>query len=294
MCNTNQENQISQKSLKINNLPVLENNRLASDIVELVLECPKAVKNLIKPCQFFNLGLKDHTQPLLKRPISVSRVSEKGVHFVIKELGEGTRRLTNLKIGESIQAVGPLGNGIALESIKAYEDIILIGGGIGTAPLLELAQVAYKEEKNISTFLGYLKEPYLIQEFSKVSSEVNLCTIEKIESPSELEDIKNAKFIEGHVGIGLELYLKELEQEIPLKRKLAVACGPDKMLKAIKTQLEKSTISMDLLVVTEERMACGMGACLVCAKKVIQNEEVKMLRTCIEGPVFKAEEVEFE
>lgn len=291
MCQSNETTGSNLKIQKINSLKIVEKHQHASDVIEIVLEASTELKRQVKACQFFNLGIKQQTGPILKRPISVSQVSDSGIHFIIKELGEGTKRLTQLSIGDDVMAVGPLGNGVIEEDWQNIDEILLIGGGIGTAPLLELAKLANEKGVKVNTILGFLEEPYLEEAFSLVSKQVTTCTINK-PSNNNCPPPQNDKItrIQGMVTDGLAQWRVQNDGEH--RTVLAVACGPDKMLKAIKDQLHGTQIK--LLVVTEERMACGMGACLVCAKKVVQDDEVKMLRTCIEGPVFKGAEVVFE
>lgn len=268
---------------KINTLKVVERSQLASDIYEIILENP--MTNDILPCQFYNLGLKHQGTPILKRPISVSRVSEKGIHFVIKKMGAGTERLCTLLPGDEVLAVGPLGNGFAMDVNLQTDKLLLIGGGIGTAPLLELAKQAQIAEREVTTVLGYLNEGYLVEEFFNESSHMLLCSMEAfINKESFGKGSKAATFIgntlEGTLSLGLDL-----------SQYTIVACGPDIMLHRVNEAMAGRANTIYL--VTEERMACGMGACLVCAKKVIQNDEEKMVRTCIEGPVFLGSEVQF-
>ena len=268
---------------KMNTLKVVEKKQLASDIYEIILENP--MTNDILPCQFYNLGLKNQGTPILKRPISVSRVSEKGIHFVIKKMGAGTERLCVLLPGDEVLAVGPLGNGFDIASNLQIEKLLLIGGGIGTAPLLELAKKAQAVGKEVTTVLGYLNEGYLVEEFFTASNHMLLCSMETFSNKDTFGRGGNSSTfigntLEGTLSLGLDL-----------SQYTIVACGPDIMLYRVNEAMAGR--AQTIYLVTEERMACGMGACLVCAKKVIQNDEEKMVRTCIEGPVFLGSEVQF-
>lgn len=282
MCTTENKSNTN----KVNTLRVVRSHLLSAGIREIVVEMPKPQPQIYAG-QFYNLGIKDSAGPILKRPISVSKVSEEGIHFVIKVLGEGTKRLNNLRVNDEVLAVGPLGNGVPNQLVKKSDQIILVGGGIGVAPLLQLAIEAKAQSKKIVTILGYSEKPYLVEAFQNLSDELYLCIDPRIET-SEVSDYGDCIHLSGTVAEGIKII-----QGKPRTEKMSLfACGPEVMLAGIQKsvlQLTKESYYM-----TEERMACGMGACLVCAKKVIQNEEVKMLRTCIEGPVFRAEEVVFE
>ena len=270
-------------STKINALKVLEKIQHAADVFELILENPQ--KSPILPCQFYNLGIQNQGSPILKRPISVSQVSEKGIHFVIKKMGQGTERLCNLTEKDEVLAVGPLGNGYNLEESLKTQKLLLIGGGIGTAPLLEAAKQASLKGISVTTILGYQKEVYLVEAFEKYSQRIHLCTMEE---NLELKDTYKEEKYTVHIGNTVD-HCKQLK--LDLSEYTILACGPDIMLE--KTKEAFDTVAKDLYLVTEERMACGMGACLVCAKKVIQGDMEKMVRTCVEGPVFLGSEVQF-
>lgn len=270
-------------STKINTLKVIETIQHAADIFELILENPKT--SPILPCQFYNLGIQNQGSPILKRPISVSQVSEKGIHFVIKKMGQGTERLCNLTSNDEVLAVGPLGNGYNLEESLKTKELLLIGGGIGTAPLLEAAKQAFLKGISVTTILGYQKEVYLVEDFAKYSKEIHLCTME--ENPT-LKDTYNEEKFTVNNGNTVD-HCKKLN--LDLSQYTVVACGPDIMLEKTKEAFNADVNA--LYLVTEERMACGMGACLVCAKKVIQDDTEKMVRTCVEGPVFLGSEVQF-
>lgn len=271
---------------KVNNLRVVRSHLLSAGIREIVVEMPRP-KPQICAGQFYNLGIKDSAGPILKRPISVSKVSEEGIHFVIKVLGEGTKRLNNLRVNDEVLAVGPLGNGVSNQLVKDSDEVILIGGGIGVAPLLQLAIEAKAQAKKVVTILGYSEKPYLVEAFQNLSDELYLCIDPRLDA-SEVSDYGDCIHLRGTVAEGIKR-IKEMFREAKTS---LFACGPEVMLAGIQNDVLQLT--EESYYMTEERMACGMGACLVCAKKIIQNDEIKMLRTCIEGPVFKAKEVVFE
>lgn len=282
MCRT--ENNPSAR--QVNTLRVVRSHLLSAGIREIVLEMPKP-HPVIRPGQFYNLCIKDSSGPILKRPISVSKVSEEGIHFVIKVLGEGTKRLNNLRVNDEVLAVGPLGNGVEKQVVNDSEQIILVGGGIGVAPLLQLAKEAKEAGKTVITILGFSEIPYMVEAFQPLSDSLFLCIDPKV-NDADISDYGSCIHLRGTVAEGIKAL-----GEIPMSAKMSLfACGPEVMLAGIQAQV--LNITKESYYMTEERMACGMGACLVCAKKVIQNDEVKMLRTCVEGPVFKAEEVVFE
>lgn len=271
---------------KVNTLKVVRSHLLSAGIREIVLQMPTP-QPMIQAGQFYNLGVKDSAGPILKRPISVSKISEEGLHFVIKVLGEGTKRLDQLRVNDEVQAVGPLGNGVSNLVVKDSEEIVLVGGGIGVAPLLQLAIEAKENGKKVTTILGFSEMPYLVEAFQKLSDSLYLCIDPKLD-PETISDYGSCIHLSGTVAEGIKAIANK-----PINTNTSLfACGPEIMLAKIQDLV--LSLTKESYYMTEERMACGMGACLVCAKKVQQNDEIKMLRTCIEGPVFRAEEVVFE
>ena len=180
-------------------------------------------------------------------------------------MGKGTEEFSGMSAGMILDILGPLGNGFPKKSKKA----ILIGGGIGIPPMLELAKELECEKQIV---LGYLDELFLTEEFEK-AGEIYLAT----------ED--------GSMGTkGTVLDAIRVNE---LKADIIYACGPTPMLRAIKQYAE--TNGIECYISLEERMACGIGACLACvckSKDVDSHSHVHNKRVCKDGPVFDAREVE--
>lgn len=255
----------------IRDLKVLKVNEIAGGIFALVLERHPDY-GALKPGQFFNLALKSRELPLLKRPISLSTWDDSTMTFIIRKVGKGTELLCGAAPGEQVSAVGPLGNGFDLETPPS--EATLLGGGIGTAPLLALAEKLSEAGTKVNAYLGYQNEPYLVEDFKKVADGLFIATMESVDG-----------LYHGNV---VEYWMA---QESGAVERHVYSCGPDAMLHMVQLSLKSRSQKGHLL--TEERMACGIGACLTCAKPIETDGEVHMLRTCIEGPVFKAEEVVF-
>lgn len=256
----------------IRDLKILETKEIAKGIFSIVLERHPEFGTLI-PGQFFNLAVKSREIPLLKRPISLSTWDDNSMTFVIRKVGRGTELLCSAAPGELVSAVGPLGNGFDLSSPPAQAT--LIGGGIGTAPLLALAETLKAGGAHVNIYLGFQNEPYLTEAFSKVADGLFIATMEPVEG------YHHGNVVEGWMS-----------GEASGTERHVYSCGPDGMLHIVQLSLKSRGQKGHLL--TEERMACGIGACLTCAKPIEQDGEVHMLRTCIEGPVFKAGEVVFD
>jgi dihydroorotate dehydrogenase electron transfer subunit len=204
---------------------------------------------------------------MLPRPISICEVREEtgALRLVYRVAGKGTEEFSRLKEGNSIDIMGPLGNGFPLQGKKA----ILIGGGIGIPPMLELAKRLSCEKYIV---LGYRDSTFLEEEFQPYG-EVFTAT----------ED--GSKGVKGNVLDAI--------RENGLEADIIYACGPTPMLRGVKAYAKEQGIECFLSL--EERMACGIGACLACICKTGKKDHhtnVNNTRICKEGPVFSGEEIE--
>lgn len=244
---------------------IAENVKIAEDIYSMWLKAEDIVAEA-KPGQFVSLYCKDGSK-LLPRPISICEIDHKGgrVRLVYRIAGKGTEEISKLKAGDTMEAMGPLGNGFTLEGKKA----LLIGGGIGIPPMLELAKQLNCEKQMV---LGFRDITFLDREFESYGK-VYIST----------ED--GSKGIKGNVIDAIKAN--------GLSADIIFACGPTPMLRGIKAYAEENGIVAQLSM--EERMACGIGACLGCVcktKEIDHHSNVKNKRICKDGPVFYSQEVE--
>ena len=236
---------------------VLENIEIIDGIYKLSI----GEKNTVKSGQFYMLKGKN---ALLGRPISVCNVEKDKVEFLYAVIGKGTKEFKDLKTGDEIKVIGPLGNGF--DDKKGYGKVALVGGGIGIAPILELSKNLRlnKENKIIDLYAGFREEPYLINELSDYVNNVNVA----VERGNK-----------GSLGYVTDI-LKTEEYDTVL------CCGPEIMMKKVIELCKKS--NTEIYVSMEKHMACGVGACLVCTCKTKEGNK----RTCKDGPVFNGYEVE--
>jgi 2-polyprenylphenol hydroxylase and related flavodoxin oxidoreductases len=244
---------------------ISSNDMIAQDIFSMWLNAPDIAKDA-KPGQFVSLYCNDGSK-LLPRPISICEIDQAkdSVRLVYRIAGKGTKEIAEMQAGATIEAMGPLGNGFTLEGKKA----LLIGGGIGIPPMLELAKQLTCEKQMV---LGYRDITFLEKEFEEYGK-VYLST----------ED--GSKGTKGNVIDAIKA--NGLEADI------IFACGPTPMLRGVKAFALEHNIKAQLSM--EERMACGIGACLGCVCKtseVDHHTNVNNKRICKDGPVFYAEEVE--
>ena len=245
---------------------ILEQEEISPGIFSLWIETEE-IAGEAKAGQFLSLYSGDESR-LLPRPISICEIDRerKALRLVYRVAGKGTREFSGKKPGETLDVVGPLGNGFPLLRKKAF----LIGGGIGIPPMLELARELSCEKQII---LGYRDGDLFLREELEAFGSVFCAT----------ED--GSRGTRGNVLDAI--------RENSLSAEVIYACGPTPMLRAIKEFAGER--GMECYLSLEERMACGVGACLACVCKsmdVDAHTHVKNKRVCAEGPVFRAEEVD--
>ena len=250
---------------------VLCQEKLAEGIYSLWLNAGKMAAEAV-PGQFISIYSSDASR-LLPRPISLCEIDSEGgrLRVVYRVAGAGTEEFSQLKQGDFVDILGPLGNGFPLEKAEGKR-IFLIGGGIGIPPMLEVAK-QLKGKADILSILGYRdSQSFLKAEFEACGS----------------------VFVASEDGsIGTKGNVLDVIAEKKLQGDIIFACGPKPMLRALKDFAAER--NMECFISLEERMACGIGACLACvckSKEVDEHTHVHNKRICKEGPVFSAEEVE--
>jgi len=243
---------------------ILQKKEIAPRIVEMQIKNPALAKEA-KPGQFLHIKCGDTTAMTLRRPISICDVEGDVIRFIFEVKGKGTQALFASK-EDMLDVLGPVGNGFTVDNVK-YKNPAVIGGGIGVYPLYFLT----RQLDDAKVFLGFRNKSLVTLEddFKGVASSVSVAT-------------DDGSY--GHHGFALDL-LKMSVSQGPCD--VIYACGPKGMLKAIKAFAEETGIPCQISL--EERMGCGIGACLTCTCKSSDGEHV---RVCRNGPVFWTEEVE--
>lgn len=237
---------------------------LAKDVFSLTLYAPEIAKEAVAG-QFVSIYCNDGAR-LLPRPISLCEIDKKQgtLRLVYRIAGKGTREFSFLRADKIVEIMGPLGNGFPLKGKKA----ILIGGGIGIPPMLELAK-ELDCEKSIVT--GFRDETFLTEDLEK----------------------HGTLYIASEDGkTGVKGTVLDAVREYGIEGDIIYACGPIPMLKAVKAYGAKHNVETYLSL--EEKMACGIGACLACvcqSRDIDGHSHVHNKRVCKDGPVFLAEEV---
>ena len=252
------------------NAVVISQEQIADGIFSMWLHTEAA--KTARPGQFISVYTKDGTK-LLPRPISICEIhKEEGqLRIVYRVTGKntGTEQFSRAKSGDMIPIIGPLGNGFPLDRAVGKK-AFLMGGGIGVPPILELAKQLDCEKQIV---VGYRNKDTFLKEQFEENGIVYIST----------ED----------GSVGTKGNVMDAIRENGLSAEIIYACGPTPMLRAIKNYGEENGI--ECYISLEERMACGIGACLACvckSKEKDHHTNVKNKRICKDGPVFLASEVE--
>lgn len=245
--------------MKEKNCNIITNRELAPNRFAITMDASDWA-HTVSPGQFVHI--KCGSDSFLRRPISVCDIQEGFLKIVFEVKGRGTQWLSQQKSG-SLNLLGPLGQGFDVSG----RNILLVGGGIGTPPLLYAARQAYGMTTAILGF-ATAEQVILKEHFRQTANKVIYTT-------------EDGSF--GETGFVTEPLRKELQTG---GYDSILSCGPNPMLKAVAKLAEEFDIPCQVSL--EERMACGVGACVVCAC-AMQNGT--MLRACKDGPVFSAKEV---
>ena len=255
---------------KKENAVVVSQEQLSNGIFSMWLQTEAAAS--AKPGQFISMYTTDGTK-LLPRPISICEINKEAgqLRVVYRVTGEntGTKQFSQMKAGDVVPVIGPLGNGFPLEKAEGKK-AFLMGGGIGVPPILELAKQLNCEKQIV---VGYRDADTFLREQFEENGSVYIST----------ED----------GSVGTKGNVMNAIAENGLSADIIYACGPTPMLRAIKNYAEENGI--ECYISLEERMACGIGACLACvckSKEKDHHTHVHNKRICKDGPVFLSTEVE--
>ena len=248
---------------------VISQERLKKGCFRMKLKSPSIAKKA-GPGQFLHIRCGCSTNPLLRRPISIHRIGKDYIEILYNVVGKGTEILSRKKAGDKIDIIGPLGNGFKMrKNSKSLK--MLIAGGMGVAPLLPLAEELsrkIKGKKKFIVILGAKTQNHILceEEFKRLGGEVFIAT----------EDgSKGKRALATELAQKIVKFKKYKWQDI-----CVYTAGPINMVKALCRLIRGCSIESQASL--EERMACGLGACLGCAIDTQSGYK----RVCKDGPVF--------
>lgn len=247
------------------NARIISNENFCENNMIMRLHAPEIAEKVI-PGQFINILCSPDNKLVLRRPISIMDADPKEgyVDIAYEIRGEGTKLLAERKTGERLDVMGPLGNGFPVDG--SFKRIAIVGGGIGIYPLYFLAK-KYKG-CSIDVFMGYqcAEKVVLGDEFDREGCSVYLSTDDGSK---------------GHEGYITDLFTKIYKKGL---YDMVFVCGPEimsrKIVNIVRLNGDKSSVSL------EERMGCGIGACLVCSCEVKTADGIRRKTVCKDGPVF--------
>lgn len=262
-------------------LKLVRQEIIAPGTFRMSLEYPHKDRPVV-PGQFFMLKISDELDPLLRRPLSAHEIDTGGavpqLKFLYQVVGRGTTILSNLKPGDYVDILGPLGRGFQI--VPGTEEALLIAGGIGVAPFLELVGMIGREYPDCSVvaFIGGKSAGDIFDDLSRLGVGVNTVT----EDGSQGEG--------GLVTDVLEQYLQEPSE----KKRRIFACGPWGMMRRMAQLASIYDIPTQLSL--DKVMACGVGACRGCVVQVKDPDApdgFSYKTVCKDGPVFEAKTLFF-
>ena len=244
---------------------IISKNVIANGVYDFTVHCPEMAEKT-KAGQFLHILCGG--EAYLRRPISVCEVTKNktALRFIFRVSGVGTDELSKREVSEKLDILGPLGNGFDLSGEQGRA--LLVGGGIGIFPLLEAAK---QLRGRGSVLLGFktASEVMLTDEFAKYTGNVFVATDDG--------------------SCGFKGFVPDLLKKIAASNEISriYTCGPMPMMRAVSAVAKEFNIPAQASL--EERMGCGVGACVTCACTV----SGKRVRVCKDGPVFNAAEVEW-
>lgn len=245
-------------------MEIVRHKEIAAQIFEMTVIGQQTV-SMNAPGQFVHIRVSDHSEPLLRRPISISSVDPETLQFtmIYRVDGRGTELMSQKRTGDTIDVLGPLGNGFPVDAQQG-EHAWLIGGGIGVPPLYELAKQLTEKGVNVTMILGFQSaaDVFYEQQFAALG-ETFITTVDG-----------------SH---GLQGFVTDQMTLLETKPDVYYSCGPKPMLHAVEKEMEGIPGYLSF----EQRMGCGIGACFACVCPTTKGEG-DYVKVCSDGPVFPA------
>jgi dihydroorotate dehydrogenase electron transfer subunit len=253
---------------------ILTHKKYGEHFHSLTIVAPE-IGERVAPGQFVNIACDSNRSFILRRPFSVYRVHKRGawaatIEIVFDVRGPGTRFLSELRAHSVVQLIGPCGHGFELPRERSH--CLLVGGGIGAAPLFFLADELRNEGHRVDVVLGARSIHHLL----------NAIDVRRLASVYRITTEDGSMGERGRVTDVMQAMIQRCSSDI------VFACGPHPMLAAVARVCTENEVPVQVAV--EELMACGYGVCMTCVLPVFadgrSSGEVEYARACTEGPVF--------
>jgi dihydroorotate dehydrogenase electron transfer subunit len=228
-------------------------------------ECP-GIACAARPAQFVEVRITSGCDPFFRRPISIFGSDGTCIELLVRAAGKGTGMMCDWTVGYKADIVGPLGN--SFEFGPSDRDLLLIGGGIGIAPLNFLARELLSKKRNVRLLFSPTRDSAILDALSDKA-------LLNIEFASDRRMLPGA-----------------IEKAMSRRPDLVFACGPGGMMKMVADAGLRLGIPVQISM--ETRMACGLGLCLGCAIPIRTGSDFEYKKICYDGPVFKGEEIIFD
>jgi dihydroorotate dehydrogenase electron transfer subunit len=256
--------------IKKEQMKIVSHTQIAEDIFELTL-AGELVQAMNDPGQFVHVKVSDGIDPLLRRPISIANIDQEKQEctLIYRKEGLGTRVLSEKNIDQSVDVLGPLGNGFPVDEVGVGETALLVGGGIGVPPLYELSKRLVAKGVKVIHVLGFQSKSAVFYEekFSGLG-ETYIATVDGT--------------------VGTKGFVTDVISNNGITFDTLYSCGPTPMLKALEVAFPDRNAYISL----EERMGCGIGACFACVCHLQDDPDgYTYKKVCSDGPVFKVGEV---
>lgn len=248
---------------------VVAKQDLTKDIFRMTIYAPAVAKEA-RPGQFVHLQCGEDQSYILRRPFSVHQVTgTDAVEVLVKVIGQGTRWLAQRRPKDSINMIGPLGNGFNMPD--GLSRALIVAGGMGVAPLVFLAHKLAAQKVKVYTLMG-------------AASRMELLDFMDLKRLTRRISVSTEDGSQGHRGLITDILSREIEDVGP---EIIYSCGPEAMLRNVAGIARRHGVACQVSL--EARMACGVGACLGCAVKGRDG----YVNVCSDGPVFDLEALEW-
>ncbi len=248
--------------MKLEVAEIIENRQVTAELWDIRLQAPQIAREA-RPGQFLHVRLSAGVDPLLRRPMSISRIGQDSVELLVRPGGRGSRMMVEKAVGERLDCIGPLGNGFTIHS--SSRNLLMLGGGSGVGPLVGLADQAVAQGLSVVVLFGF-----------RSADRVYPASL----LPEEVEyGVATDDGSAGHHGLVTDLVGEYLGWADAV-----YACGPRPMFLSLLEISRRVNLQKSVQVSMEEHMACGVGACFGC---VVETRRGEMKSVCEDGPVFE-------